>query len=86
MITSQTEIYNSTVTFSPGFADKLDLSKLDCGFFSMFLGSKLTLAQNSEISNLQALNKAVLCAFSQSSVFVSDSVTFRNNVALSASG
>jgi hypothetical protein len=43
MITSTIEFYNSTVSFSPGFADTLDLSKLDCGFFSLFLSSVITI-------------------------------------------
>ena len=86
MITSTTEVYNSTVNFDPKFAEKLDLKKLDCGFFSMFLGSTLHLAKNSEISNLKALNRAVLCAFSQSNVYVSEDVRFINNTAESAIG
>lgn len=56
MITSEIEFFNSTVSFSDGFADNLDLSKLDCGFFSLFLSSKITIGQNTEIRNLVALN------------------------------
>jgi len=86
MITSKTEMYNTTVTFSPGFGDTLDISKVDCGFFSMFLGSTLRLGSTSEVSNLKALNNAVLCAFSQSNIYVEDSVVFKYNVAQSAEG
>ena len=79
-------MYNSTVTFTDGFADNLDLSKLDCGFFNLFLASKITIGQNSEISNLVALNQAVLSAFSLSSVYVSEDVRFFNNRATSLAG
>lgn len=43
MITSGLEVYKSTITFDPEFAATLDLTKLDCGFFSLFLGSTLRL-------------------------------------------
>ena len=70
MITSKTEFYNSTVTFSDGFSDSLDLTKLDCGFFSLFLSSTLILGNQTHISNLEALNQAVIAAFSLSNVYV----------------
>ena len=56
MITSMTEFYSSEVTFTEGYSDKLDLEKLDCGFFSLFLSSTIHIGNNSKISNLQALN------------------------------
>lgn len=56
MITSTAEVYNSTISFSPSWADSLNVEKLDCGFFSMFLGSHLELGQHSVISNMRALN------------------------------
>ena len=43
MITSGLEVYKSNITFDPEFAATLDLTKLDCGFFSLFLGSTLRL-------------------------------------------
>ena len=86
MITSQIEFYNSTVSFSDGFAETLDLSKLDCGFFNLFLSSTIRIGRNTEIRNLRALNQAVLSAFSLSSVYVEDEVRFINNTAISSSG
>ena len=86
MITSKTEIYNTTIEFSEGTADALDLQKVDCGFFSLFLGSHLDLGKSSTIKNLRALNSAVLCAFSQSELMVFDDVNFINNSVLSQSG
>jgi len=56
MITSKTEIYNSTVTFSEGFSDRINLSKVDCGFFSLILGSTLVLGSETRIERLKALN------------------------------
>ena len=79
MITSETEFYNSQVTFSPGYSDNLDLQKLDCGFFSLFLSSTIRIGNKTKISNLKALNQAVLSAFSLSNVFVSNDVQFLNN-------
>ena len=56
MITSNLEFVNSTITFTKEFSDKLELSKLDTGFFSLFLSSKIYITDNSRISNLKALN------------------------------
>ena len=56
LITSKLEFYNSTVSFSPGFADNLDLSRLDAGFFSLFLGSNITIGESTEIRDLVAQN------------------------------
>ena len=86
MITSRTEIYNTTITFSEGITDYLDLEKVDCGFFSMFLGSRLDIGKSSTLSNLKALNSAVLCAFSQSELNVFDDVSFINNSVLALTG
>ena len=86
MITSTTEIYNTTISFTEGMEHSLNLEKLDCGFFSMFLGSHLELGHNSKIENLVALNRAVLCAFSKSTLTVSDKVDFINNKAISLQG
>lgn len=70
MITSELKFFSSKVEFSEGFADTLDLEKVDTAFFNLFLGSKVTIGNDTEIRNLQALNQAVLSAFSLSSVFV----------------
>ena len=62
------------------------MSKLDCGFFSLFLSSTLYLGQQSELSNLKALNQAALSAYSMSNVYISEDVRFINNTVLSATG
>ena len=70
MITSNLDFVNSTITFTEGFADNLDLTMIDTGFFGLFLSSNITIRDHSRISNLQALNQAVLSAQSMSSVYV----------------
>ena len=79
MITSTAEIYNSTITYSDKSINLFDVQNIDCGFFSMFLGSHLSLGRNTEISKLNALNQAVLCAFSQSTLNITDGVRFFDN-------
>ena len=86
MITSNLEFYNSEVSFSKIFASRLELAKLDTGFFSLFLGSKIYLGRNTNITNLKAMNYAVLSAFSLSSVFIEDNVNFIGNIAQNPSG
>ena len=86
MIASTLELYNSTISFSAKFADGLNKTNVDYGFFALFLGSTITIAKNSQIRNLVALNQAVLGAFSLSSVFVSENVRFLNNKATSSLG
>ena len=56
MITSKVEFLRSNVTFVDIDHDALDVSKLDCGFFSLFLSSTIVIADNTNISNLKALN------------------------------
>ena len=73
MITSNLEFVNSNVNFSEKFTEYLTdemLSKLDTGFFSLFLNSAITIGDNTRISNLKALNQAVLSAQSMSSVYI----------------
>ena len=64
MITSTLVVKNCTIYFSEGFADTLDLSSVDTGFFNLFLTSKLYLQDNTTIKNLVALNQAVISAIS----------------------
>ena len=56
MITSNLEFLRSNVTFVDVDKDSLDVSKLDCGFFVLYLSSTIVIADNSNISNLKALN------------------------------
>ena len=76
----------SKVTFTEGFADSLDLSRLDTGFFNLFPASTLYINDNTVFSNLRALNQAVINAISQSDVFISNNVTFINNTLSSEGG
>ena len=65
------------ISFSPNVSN-LQLAKVDTGFFNLHLGSELRLS-NTSIVNIRASMQAVLGAFSQSSVFISDGVTFTGN-------
>ena len=65
MITSSLDFANSTVTNSEEFSATLTdeaLSSVDTGFFSLFLSSTITIRDHAKISNLKALNQAVLSA------------------------
>ena len=86
LITSKLDFFNSTVNFSQGFADTLSLKKLDTAFFSLFLGSYIQIGRNTTISNMVALNQAVLSAYSLSEVNIHSGVNFINNTALSSTG
>lgn len=86
MISSNLNFFNSTVNFSEGFADKLRLEKLDTAFFNLYLGSSIEMGRNTTISNLVALNQAVLSAYSLSNVNIHSGVVFINNTALSSTG
>ena len=86
LITSTLEMRESNVTFTEGFAETLDLERLDTGFFNLFLASKLHIKDNTIISNLKALNQAVLSAISQSNVYISNNVKFLNNTLSSEKG
>ena len=86
LISSTVEMKESKVTFSEGFADSLDLSRLDTGFFNLFPASTLYINDNTVFSNLKALNQAVINAISQSDVFISNNVTFINNTLSSEGG
>lgn len=82
MITSKLEFVNSNVTFTNEFAESLTiekLSKLDTGFFSLFLNSAVYITDGTRLDNLRALNQAVLSAQSMSSVYVSNGVHFTRN-------
>ena len=81
MITSKAEFYRSTVSFVNIDIEALDVSKVDVGFFSLFLSSTVVIANNTSFSNLKAQNSAVLNAFSLSNVLISDTVRFTNNSA-----
>ena len=54
LITAKLEIRESTISFTEGFAETLNLERLDTGFFDLFLGSTLYIKDNSVISNLKA--------------------------------
>lgn len=89
MITSNLDFVNSTVTNTEEFAQTLTskaLAKVDTGFFSLFLSSSITLRDNSVISNLKALNQAVLNAQSMSSVYVRNEVYFVDNLSTNSAG
>ena len=89
MITSYLEFVRSNVTFTEELSgEEIDesIAKLDTGFFSLFLNSQITIRDNCRISNLRALNEAVLSAQSMSSVTISNEVYFLNNKALSSKG
>ena len=60
LIVANTLIYNEKVM--P--AELFDTSKVDTGFFNLYLGSSLELCNNTVIRNLTAQNCAVLSAIS----------------------
>lgn len=64
LISSKVEMRESEVTFTEGFADNLDLSRLDTGFFNLFPASELHIKDNTVFSNLKGLNQAVINAIS----------------------
>ena len=90
MITSNLDFVNSRVTFTDEFTEELNrktqVSNPDTGFFSLFLSSRIQIRDHTYISNLKALNQAVLSAQSMSSVYVSNEVYFENNHSTNAAG
>ena len=64
LISSKVEMRESEVKFTEGFADNLDLSRLDTGFFNLFPASDLRIKDNTVFSNLKGLNQAVINAIS----------------------
>ena len=86
LLSSLVEMRESEVRFSEGFADSLDLARLDTGFFNLFPASTVYIKDNTIFRNLRALNQAVLNAISQSNVYISNNVTFVNNTLSSEGG
>ena len=56
LLSSLVEMRESEVRFSEGFADSLDLARLDTGFFNLFPASTVYIKDNTIFSNLRALN------------------------------
>ena len=52
LINSNLKFFSSKVEFSEGFADTLNLSKVDTAFFSLFLGAEVIIGNNTVIRNL----------------------------------
>jgi hypothetical protein len=83
LISATTEVYNSTIRFTPEEAkkreDSLEMRRVDTGFFSLFLTSILKLGEGTVIENLIALNNAVMSAVSMSSLEIFGDVKFKDN-------
>ena len=65
------------------FFERLDLSKLDTGFFNLYLTSTALITDNTIIQNLLAQKQAVAYVIGQSSLAVSNNVRFLNNTSMS---
>ena len=65
------------------FFERLDLSKLDTGFFNLYLTSTALITEDTIIKNLLAQKQAVAYVIGQSSLAVSNNVRFLNNTSMS---
>ena len=65
------------------FFERLDLSKLDTGFFNLYLTSIAYITENTIVQNLLAQKQAVAYVIGQSSLEISKNVRFLNNQVMS---
>ena len=89
MISSKMDVVKTNISFTPEMLANVNswpLDKLDTGFFNLYLGSELTLRDNTEINSLTAQKQSVLSAISQSNVYMYNDVRFVQSNSASTDG